>query len=67
MKYKNMKLRGQFQVEAVEGDTAGKPKLFAGVSIHVNGFTSPTHQARNNPYTAAKAGFHCADSAHKGF
>lgn len=64
MKYKNMKLREQFQVEAVEGDAAGKPKLFAGISIHVNGFTSPTHQARKNLYTAAKAESHCADSVH---
>ena len=44
MEFKNQKLREQFREEAVEGDEALKPKLFSGVSIHVNGFTIPTHQ-----------------------
>jgi hypothetical protein len=57
MKYKNMKLREQFQAEAVEGDAVGKPKLFAEISIHVNGFTNPTHQARVHLYTDAMIKF----------
>lgn len=48
MEFKNKKLREQFQDEATEGDAAAKPKLFSGISIHVNGFTNPTHQVRRN-------------------
>lgn len=44
MEFKNQKLREQFRDEAVEGDTAAKQRLFSGISIHVNGFTIPTHQ-----------------------
>ena len=44
MEFKNLKLREQFRDEAVEGGESAKPKLFSGISIHVNGFTNPTHQ-----------------------
>ncbi len=53
MKFKNMKLREQFQAEAVEGGAEGKPKLFAGISIHVNGFTNPTHQVKCHAWGGA--------------
>ena len=49
MQFKNQKLREQFSREAAETDPElGGPaqKLFAGISIHVNGFTNPTHQVR---------------------
>lgn len=44
MEFKNQKLREQFRDEAVEGDITSKGRLFSGVSIHVNGFTNPSHQ-----------------------
>lgn len=42
MEFKQKKLREQYQDE--RGDTDRVSKLFAGISIHVNGFTNPTHQ-----------------------
>ena len=47
MQFKNQKLREQFQndvAEATDGTEETPNKLFAGISIHVNGFTNPSHQ-----------------------
>lgn len=51
MQFKNQKLREQFQseaAEAVDGNKDAPSALFAGVSIHVNGFTNPSHQVSSS-------------------
>ena len=55
MEGKNRKLREQFATEARAGQADGtadpSKSLLKGISIHVNGFTKPSHQA-SGPATA---------------
>ncbi len=55
MEGKNRKLREQFAAEACAGQSGSDEdpvkSLLRGISIHVNGFTKPSHQARLWPET----------------
>lgn len=44
MQFKNQKLREQFRDEATRDKSDDSRKIFSGISIHVNGFTNPSHQ-----------------------
>ena len=50
MEGKNRKLREQFAAEASAGQAGtaedSSKTLFKGISIHVNGFTKPSHQVQ---------------------
>lgn len=45
MDHKNLKLREQFELQAAHQQGGQQSQLFKGVSIWVNGYTVPSHQA----------------------
>ena len=51
MENKNRKLHNQFEDEAAafQAHSSATSKLFAGVRIHVNGLTTPSHQVGAGP------------------